>query len=643
MAEPTRQENIDVGMERLELLAESFDDALVEAASEAAFAGRVREQPWLIAGCSDGMGMHVTVAAIEAGLLERGVGVYFEPPALLSYDDGEPVSPVHYARYQNALALEQFAEERGVDFDVLSSDILLAPQRGLKGDIKGEIPEFPEEVRESFEAKRDAAPNGDAVFLDSVAFGKWICPREGNEPVEVPSVDDQGRIVQMSTKSYHERGYQETLDTMGRNHGRLLDRMREFGWFGADALSAFFTWAGGSQNVEVLEGIYGRGALGDAKIIAERDVVNFRLEHGRAHGDHAIVRLPAFLSSALMAIPGGGLFGLVSRKILQDEGVYADMPELAARMLRRLAGPEWVRENPIAQIELDSNEGLYLGEISETVQRAHERIEAHRADQSDEKRDEPIPVDESAELLEGLVPWNYRSILGRFRPDEKTDTREFSVDTEAGPFQSHLATPVSNGTVAALDAVRPHLSEAVDGQSPVWIRDRFEWESDRLPAAGETGPDRVRGRVHVERDPDTGNVRVGRTLFDGSGHRIGEGETTLGFDGTVGGEIPDWLGEPAGAKIEIEDEISATFLIDEYADGDCLSQAASIAGFAEAALLGSGRTDQIARTLLWEMNLDDRSDEGTDLLAYARRDEALEVSVVDEDGARRMALTYREQ
>ncbi|MFB6351516.1 MAG: hypothetical protein ABEN55_05475 [Bradymonadaceae bacterium] len=643
MTEPTRQENIEAGMERLELLAESFDDELVEAAAEAPFADRVREQPWLIAGVSDGMGMHVTAGAIEAGLVEHGVGVYFEPPALLKVDDdGEPVSPMHYARYQNALALEKFAEERGVDFDVLSADILMAPQRGLKGDIKGEIPDFPEDVREAFEAKRDAASNRDAVFIDSVAFGKWICPREGNEPVEVPSVDTEGRIVEMSTKSYHERGYQETLDTMGRNHGRLLDRMREFGWFGEDALSAFFTWAGGSQNVEVLEGIYGRGSLGDAKIIAERDVVNFRLEHGREHGDHAIVRLPSFLSGALMAIPGGGLFGLVSRKILKDEGVYADMPELAARMLRRLAGTEWVRENPIAQIELDSNEGMYLSEISKTVEKAHERIADYRADQPEDERGEPIPVEESAELLEGLVPWNYRSILGRFRPGEEDDTEEFSVDPETGPFQSHVNAPIATGTVAALSAIAPRIQQATSGRSPQWVRDQFEWETDRIPAEGEPAPARLRGRVHVERDDETGRLRIGRTVYDGEGHRLGEGETTIGFDGGIDSEVPNWLGEPAGAKITVEGDAAETFLVDAFADADALTQAAAIAGGAEADLFGSGRTDRVAESLSWAIDLADLPADRTELITYARRDGALEVSVVDADGHRRMALTYDE-
>ncbi len=643
MSEPTREENVAAGMQRLEALSEKLEAGLVEAAAESANADRVRRQPWLIAGVSDGMGMHVTVAAIEAGLIERGVGVYFEPPALLELEeDGSPVSPVHYARYQNALALEDVADERGVDFTVLSSDIILAPQRGLKGDVKGEMPEFPEDVREAFERAREGSPNDDAVFIDSVAFGKWICPREGNEAVEVPSVDNDGRVVTMKTKQYHVRGYQETLDTMGRNHGRLLDRMREFGWFGSDALSAFFTWAGGSQNVEVLEGIYGRGSLGDAKIIAERDVVEFRLEHGLEHGEHAIVRLPAFLSAALMAIPGGGLFGLVSRRYLQERGVYRDMPELAARMLRRLTGTEWVRKNPIAQIELDSNEAMHLSEIAERVEQVHERIAAYRGEQTDEERREPIPIDDSAELLEGYVPWNYRNVLGRFRPGEKDRGREFHVEMRESHFEEHLVAPISEGCTAALAAARADLEQAAPTGSPRWVRDEFAWAASEGEAAIDRQPAHLHGIVRVETSDDAQTVEVHRTVYGDDGRRLGEGTTTIGFSGGVDIEPVDWLGEPAGARLEIEGDAARTFLAGRPAGEGAVFEAVAMAGFAEAALLGSGRTERVASRLRWELPLADRPGDGDELVTYARRDdETLHARVVDRQGDAKLLLAYR--
>ncbi len=413
-----KQQNLAAGMARLEAISSSLDQETVDKIAEMPHSGRVKEQPWLIAGISDGMGLHTTLAAIDAGVLRYGVGIYYEPPALIKLNDaGEPFSPVHFARYQNALALQKYAGDRGVDFEVRFADIMMAPKRGLKGDIKEEPPPFPEEVRDLFEQVRSRAPRKDAVFIDSVAFGKWICPREGNDPVEAPSIDFDGRIVHTRTKGFHARGYEETLDTMGRNHGRLLEAMVDFGWLGPAALTAFFTWAGGSQNVDALEGVYGRGALGDAKIIAERDVAAFRLSHGLEHGAHAIVRLPAFLSAALMAIPGSGLFGMISRKVLGEHGVYWDMPELSPMILEKLFGPAWVRENPISQIELDTAEVLHMDELVDAVTEAHRRIADYRATQPEDLRKDPISLDKSQDLLEGLVPDDYTEILERFRPD----------------------------------------------------------------------------------------------------------------------------------------------------------------------------------------------------------------------------------
>lgn len=413
-----KQQNVAAGMRRLEAMSAKFDQDALREIAEQEHSGRVAEQPWLLAGVSDGMGLHTTLAALDSGVLEYGVGIYYEPEALLKLDsDGEPVSPVHFARYQNALALEEYARKRGAEFKVLFADIMMAPRRGLKGDIKEEAGDFPQDVREAFDEIRARAPLDDAIFVDSVAFGKWICPREGNDPIEVPTIDFDGRVISTKTKGFHARGYEETLDTMGRNHGKLLEAMADMGWFGPAALTAFFTWAGGSQNVSALEGIYGRGALGDAKIIAERDVVAYRLDHGLEHGAHAIVRLPAFLSAALMAIPGAGLFGLISRKKLAEHGVYWDMPELSVMMLRQLFGPEWVRENPVSQIELDTAEILHMDELNRAVVEAHERIADYRATQPEDERNEPIPVAKSRELLEGLVPEDYTDILARFRPN----------------------------------------------------------------------------------------------------------------------------------------------------------------------------------------------------------------------------------
>lgn len=418
MNDAEKQRHVQAGLARLEAISESFDQDRVEEIEHLLHAGRVAEQPWLIAGVSDGMGLHTTLAALDAGVLRYGVGIYYEPPALLETDDdGNPVSPVHYARYQNALALEEYARQKGADFEVMFADIMMAPQRGLKGDIKSDPPPFPAEIKDAFEQVRARAPREDAVFIDSVAFGKWISPREGEDKIEAPTLNFDGELVHSKTKGYHARGYEETLDTMGRNHGRLLDAMADFDWFGPAALTAFFTWAGGSQHVQALKGVYGGGALGDAKMIAERDVTAFRMNHGLELGAHAIVRLPAFLSAALMAIPGAGLFGMISRKVLTERGFYWDMPDLSVMMLESLFGPAWVRENPISQIELDSAEILFMDEIQAAVEQAHARVAEYRANQPEDQRTDPIPVDDSGRLLKGLVPGDYIEILGRFRPD----------------------------------------------------------------------------------------------------------------------------------------------------------------------------------------------------------------------------------
>ncbi len=413
-------ENRREAFERLDSIADSLDEQILQRVSALVDAQGVDEQPWLILGCSDGMGLNTLIAALEARVLKHALGVYWEPEHFLQRnEDGTPVSPVHMARVENADALSEWARQRyGAEVEVEYANVILTPSRGLKGEPKGEVAELPQNLVDAFENVRERAP-GDAVVINSVAFGKWISPRQDEAPITVPSVDFEGRIVEMSTKKYHPKGYEETLDTMGRNHRALLEAIVDRGWLGPRSLTAFYTWAGGSQNVESLEGIYGRAALGDAKLIAERDVARFRMEHPiDEYGAHAIVRLPAFLSAALMGIPGGGLFGLVSRHMLTEKGEFDDMPALASKMIRKLFGPEWVRENPISQIELDLAECLWIDEISANVEEAHRRIEAYDGDF-------PIDADRSAQLLDGLVPVHYRSILSRFRPGESNSALEF--------------------------------------------------------------------------------------------------------------------------------------------------------------------------------------------------------------------------
>ena len=641
MTTPSR-EGIDAGRRRLESLMASFDDRLIEAIGQATFAERTEGQPWLLAGVSDGMGLHVTLAALKAGVLRHGVGVYWEPPALLQVEDGEPVSPVHWARYQNALALEELAEEMGAEFEVLSADVMMNPQRGLKGDIKGEIPDFPDEVREAVEHVRRSAPKDDLVFIDSVAFGKWMCPREGMDPVEVPSVDFEGRVVQTKTKKFHPRGYNETLDTMGRNHGRLLETFKDFGWFGTDTTTAFFTWAGGSQNVEVLEGIYGRGALGDAKLVAEKDVAEFRLEHGLELGSHAIVRLPAFLSAALMAIPGGGLFGLVSREVMERRGVYRDMPELSARMVRRLFDKEWVRENPIAQIELDSHESLYLSEISDQVEQAHERIASYRADHPDADPEDPIPLEESEALLDGLVPDDYVEILGRFRPDEDAGEVRGTFTYDGARLGDSGSAPAASTLAAAMGAASEAVSEWAGGRDIVGVEDRVTLQSGWTPEQGPrdgTWTLRTLGRKAVLR----------RELKDAHGTTLVSGRTTLSVvDGELGVDldVDRDIGEAAGWRLTVDDRPLSQRYWPGFADDDALWNGLATAAFGEDAIRRARETgDDTEMTVSSAWRRDRVPQRGDRILTYVHRDGSRHVGRVLDDQARARSLVqvdYRE-
>ena len=630
MTKPSR-EGIDAGRRRLESLMESFDGRLIEAVRQATFADRSGDQPWLLAGVSDGMGLHVTLAALKAGVLRHGVGVYWEPPALLSVEDGEPVSPVHWARYQNALALEELAEEMGASFEVLSADVMMNPQRGLKGDVKGEIPDFPDEVRDAVDRIRRGAPKDDIVFIDSVAFGKWMCPREGMDPVEVPSVDFEGRVVQTKTKKFHPRGYNETLDTMGRNHRRLLDTFKDYGWFGPDTTTAFFTWAGGSQNVEVLEGIYGRGALGDAKLVAEKEVAEFRLEHGLELGSHAIVRLPAFLSAALMAIPGGGLFGLVSREVMERRGVYRDMPELSARMVRRLFDTEWVRENPIAQIELDSHESLYLSEISDQVEEAHERIDAYRSDHPELDADDPIPVDESESLLEGLVPDDYVEILSRFRPEDEAGEEHGSFAFDQVRLGEDGAAPAASTLAAAFGAASEAISAWADGRAIAGVQDRVTlqsgWTPDRGPAEG-TWSLRTRGQKAVLR----------RELKDEHGTTVVSGRTAFlladeEFDADL--DVDRDIGDSAGWRLTVDERPLGQRFWAGLADDDAVWNGLATVAFGEDGIRRARETgDQAEMTVSSSWRRDRVPAKGDRILTYVHRDGSRHVGRVMDDQAR---------
>jgi hypothetical protein len=622
------ERDIAAGLTRLEAISAQLDQALLAEAATFDHGARAAEQPWLIAGCSDGIGLQTVIAAIDAGVLKHGLGIYWEPPHFLELrDDGTPVSPVHYARYQNALALGRYAERAGARLDVVAADVIMAPRRGLKGDVKEPAGPFNPAIVEAFEPVRAAAPRPDAVVVNSVAFGKWICPREGHDAITVPSVDFDGQLVQTSTKSFHARGYEETLDTMGRNHGLMLEAVRNLGWLGPDSLTAFFTWAGGSQNIDVLEGIYGKGALGDAKVIAEADTAAFRLTHGLSYGAHAIVRLPAFLSAALMGIPGGGLFGLISRRYLEDRGCFDDMPTLASRMIRRMFGPEWARENPISQIELDMQECLHIEGIKAAVDEAYRRIAEHRAGLPEDARDAPIPVAKARKLLAGLAPENFPALLARFRPEldgsnaheavagGDTATEEAAAAAVQGADEPEVAlTAEESEVVSETGHLRPDMPLVTT------LRRLGEFvDADKLARLTVIGEDLiVHGRLEgvelqtefrVKNGGDT--LSVFRVMRDAAGNEVAEGTLTLAGTPRLAADADP--GSPIGYAMPVREPLEAL-----YGAGEGEFQRAALLSFAADQLRSDGLLDD-AGDLRLSARFGERVAVGDTLRTFARR------------------------
>jgi len=198
---------------------------------------------------------------------------------------------------------------------------------------------------------------------------------------------------------------------MGRNHGVLLNGLSTY--FGPKSTSYFFTWAGGSQNWEILHGIYGGGALGRAKEIGETDAARFHLrslDEDFARGSHRIVRYPDFLSFALFGIPGGGAFGLIAQHVLAKHGFYRGISELAPRTFIKSFDGTHNHRNPVAQIEFDQPESTFMEEIRANLNEFYRRVADYRA-QHPEWAGKALPLEVSRELLRGLVNDDYVSLI----------------------------------------------------------------------------------------------------------------------------------------------------------------------------------------------------------------------------------------
>ena len=635
--------------ERIEKIVSELDAQRLARAAATDYGKKAAQQPWLILGISDGMGLHTTVAAIKAGLLKHAVGVFWEPPHLLELqEDGTPVSPIHRARMENAEALKEFAEQHGATFEVLFENVILAPERNLKGEVKTPAPDFPATIKTAVEKVRGDAPLKDLIFVNSVAFGKWISPREGEEPITVPSIDLTGQIVETKTKAYHARGYQETLDTMGRNHGILLEHVRELGWLGPDSLTAFYTWAGGSQNIDVLEGIYGKGALGDAKVIAERDIAKFRIDHGLTYGAHAIVRLPAFLSAALMGIPGAGLFGVISRAYLKSRNAYDDMPMLVSKLMDRAFGNAWARENPISQIEVDTAECLYIHDIQKNVIEAHRRVAQFRKEHNHEG---PISVADSCVVLSGLVGDDYPAVLRRFDPSYEDDSETGILDTTeraraviAEPVdavdldESGMASfEVSPTELGGLGRVpRPDLTII----SP--LRRLQDPVLEKLKPLAPLSETLIIERALPSDTPVSTKVRVinggtamtvRREFFDATGERIAVGEAQFIDEMRATGPVSvghNLLGDVIGYRMPVREPLEEI-----YRDADPRVKPSmygpALISFTQRSLAAHGFFDETTLPHTWNMRFGPRVEVGDHLLTYARREaDGVVITVVND-------------
>ncbi len=378
--------------------------------------GEVREPradlPIFIAGGSDGMGLQMASALLQAGARNLVV-LFYEPEPLLRRRE---VAPPLLARLANIEGLKCFARERNAALETIYQDFVLA--RSTHAD--GHLP-LPPSVVEALERATGRSSRPDLVFVNSIAFAPSISPNPGGERrMGIPSVNPlTGQVVMMDMDPYNERNYQAVLDNMGNNHGVALQALTPY--FGPDSLSFFFTWPGGSQRVSTMSGIYGGAVLGRAKVLGEQAALRYHLqsaEQNFARGHHKIVNLPSFKSLALARIPGGYLFGLAAQDVLSTRGVYLDMPQLAPRIYSEALGGQHVLENPAAAIDFASGETTYISEITQRIEELQRRISeempAYRERHPDwDGRAFDLPT--SLRLLEGLVSEEFLTDI-RSRP-----------------------------------------------------------------------------------------------------------------------------------------------------------------------------------------------------------------------------------
>ncbi|MDX1386263.1 MAG: hypothetical protein R3257_01645, partial [bacterium] len=434
------------GVERIDRIRSQFEKADIDALKEV-MAPRA-EQPIFIAGISDGMGLQLATALLEAGHRNL-VGVFYEPEAILlksvmspykkalkaelrrrgregiqeERTDGdllkleksildrvvaESDNPAGLkailARLENVEGLKHLATQRDAHFEASFQNFILARSGHRDGHLS-----MPENVHETIlraQARNPWAP--DLIAVNSIAFG-GSRPAPGRpQKTGVPSVDPfTGQVIFMDMAPYHPKSFGETMDAMGTNHRVMLEKLHDF--FGPQSLSLFFSWPGGSQYAKGMADIYNGGALGLAKVRGEAAAMTMEIEsqnYGYHLGHHKVVSLPSFKSLALSKIPGGYVMGMIAEDVLTEKGVYLDMHQLGPRIFTNALGGETVLENPAAHVDFGYAERTFFPEINRRMEQFQRRVAAEipkYREAHPEWDGKSLDLETSIRLLRGIV------------------------------------------------------------------------------------------------------------------------------------------------------------------------------------------------------------------------------------------------
>ncbi len=409
------------GLERINEMAAQFDPADIEALRRDALTSGMSNRPFHVIGAGE-LGLTSMLAMIEARAFSRGLAIFHEPPSFVDNSSPKRASQFYFtvARIENALALTLYAAQRGIEVAVNDIDVLIADGPKSRRPLPKPL----------VEAAQWAGPN--PLVLNTVAFARHMGP--ASPDVEVPpsvlSINMEGGLSRMNIPPFNIKQGEATLASMGYNDEALRMGYKEAGLLGSqkpedvDASWVFPTWPGGSRHalIDFTPGVYNRGRLGQAKMIAENAAIRWNMDPALAtqHGMVVILDLPAFLSGALGAIPGGFRMYFLSRQVLEEKGMFLPMSKLAPQSLSLILDRGFVRQNPLAFVQTDMYERANAGLIMERLGEFERRVAAYRESHPDAP--ETLSPEAAHEILmhpTPLVPGNYRDVLGVMRAPEQ--------------------------------------------------------------------------------------------------------------------------------------------------------------------------------------------------------------------------------